>query len=350
MKKLLCLLLLFTPVSLLAQNDSRNATKELEKMSPAMNSSEADYNRFKSNKTLNKSAKHHRGDTFRCESYSGNRQHCYADTSGGIRLKRQLSYNNCRGNWGYDYYGVWVTNGCRAEFTTDRYQHHWGNNYRDDDFVRCESYGMRRNSCRVGNLGNAQVTLIHQLSHYNCQGNWGHNQSEIWVARGCKADFRISRYNPGYGNGYDHGDDINTLECLSNGSYVEYCQVPELAHVELLEVLNRRGNACRGNWGYDPRGIWVRNGCKARFGFQEYDFEDYDEGHYDNGYQSSYFDVKCKSRSKQMKICKAKNFNRVELKREISKGKYPCKGNWGVNRFGELFVKNNCYAEFRVWR
>lgn len=347
MKKILLISLFVFTLQANAQRTSKGEVKELEKMSSSMNSSEDQYNQFKTQKT--KSAKHRYGDTFKCESYNGQRQHCYADTSGGIRLKRQLSYNNCRGNWGYDYYGVWVTKGCRAEFTTDRYQNHWGNNYRQDDIVRCESYGMRRNNCSVGQLRNAQVTLIHQLSRYSCQGNWGHNNKEIWVARGCKADFRISRYD----NDYDHGGnelDLQTIQCESRGNYMEYCEVPELEHVEIVDVLSRRGDSCRGNWGYDPRGIWVKNGCKAQFGFLEYQRENYDE-HYDDGaYQSRYFDVKCKSRSNQMKICNAKNFERVELKREISKGKYPCKGNWGINRFGELYVKNNCYAEFRVWK
>ena len=260
-----------------------------------MNSSEEEFNSFKGNKS--QPAKHRRGDVFKCESYNGQRQHCYADTAGGIRMKRDLSYNRCRGNWGYDYYGVWVTNGCRAEFATDRYQNHWGNDYRDDDFARCESYSLRRNTCRVGNLRNAEVTLIHQLSRHSCQGNWGRNNSEIWVARGCKADFRISRYNNGHGNnghgdnGYGdnhYEDDLNTLDCTSTSSYASYCQVPELEHIELLEVLNRRGDACRGNWGYDPRGIWVKNGCKARFGIREYQQNNYNDDHYDNGgYQNT---------------------------------------------------------------
>ncbi|HSB13902.1 MAG TPA: DUF3011 domain-containing protein, partial [Bryobacteraceae bacterium] len=56
--------------------------------------------------------------TITCSSNSGNRVHCNADTSGGVRMLRQVSGSPCRQNetWGYDSTGVWVDRGCRAEF------------------------------------------------------------------------------------------------------------------------------------------------------------------------------------------------------------------------------------------
>ena len=58
------------------------------------------------------------GGTFRCESDDGRTRHCNADTRGGVRINRQLSDSACiQGrNWGYDNSGVWVSQGCRAEF------------------------------------------------------------------------------------------------------------------------------------------------------------------------------------------------------------------------------------------
>ena len=54
-----------------------------------------------------------------CESDGSKRSHCRADTRFGVRLTRELSQNNCVLNrtWGSDEKGVWVSNGCRAEFT-----------------------------------------------------------------------------------------------------------------------------------------------------------------------------------------------------------------------------------------
>lgn len=56
--------------------------------------------------------------TIRCESDNGRYQYCRADTDNEVRLSRQLSSSACTQfrSWGYDKRGVWVDDGCRAEF------------------------------------------------------------------------------------------------------------------------------------------------------------------------------------------------------------------------------------------
>lgn len=58
------------------------------------------------------------GQSVRCESSDGRSRRCAADIRGGVQLKRQLSASPCiQGrNWGWDRDGIWVDNGCRAEF------------------------------------------------------------------------------------------------------------------------------------------------------------------------------------------------------------------------------------------
>ena len=53
-----------------------------------------------------------------CSSTTGEQQHCPADTSAGVMLVRQLGTNACLlgRSWGYDDRGVWVSEGCSAEF------------------------------------------------------------------------------------------------------------------------------------------------------------------------------------------------------------------------------------------
>jgi len=53
----------------------------------------------------------------RCES-DGRRRLCSADTSNGVHMSRQLSRSDCveGRSWGFTNRGVWVDNGCRAEF------------------------------------------------------------------------------------------------------------------------------------------------------------------------------------------------------------------------------------------
>jgi Protein of unknown function (DUF3011) len=57
--------------------------------------------------------------TLTCESDTNRTHTCAADTRFGVEIRRQLSHANCvyGKTWGYDTDGVWVSNGCRAEFT-----------------------------------------------------------------------------------------------------------------------------------------------------------------------------------------------------------------------------------------
>ena len=58
------------------------------------------------------------GRLFRCESDDGRTRECAANTRAGVQLVRQLSRAACiQGRtWGYGRNGIWVSDGCRAEF------------------------------------------------------------------------------------------------------------------------------------------------------------------------------------------------------------------------------------------
>jgi len=64
-----------------------------------------------------------REETIVCESDNSNRHFCSADTSHGVRLVRQLSRSACvQGrSWGFTDRGIWVRDGCRAEFVVERW-------------------------------------------------------------------------------------------------------------------------------------------------------------------------------------------------------------------------------------
>jgi hypothetical protein len=56
--------------------------------------------------------------TITCESRGHDRAYCAVDTRGGVRLVRQLSESRCESgrSWGTDRGGIWVSQGCRAQF------------------------------------------------------------------------------------------------------------------------------------------------------------------------------------------------------------------------------------------
>ena len=53
-----------------------------------------------------------------CSSTPGNREHCAADTTAGVVLARSFGESACLlgKTWGYDDTGIWVSDGCTAEF------------------------------------------------------------------------------------------------------------------------------------------------------------------------------------------------------------------------------------------
>jgi hypothetical protein len=70
-----------------------------------------------------------------------------------------------------------------------------------------------------------------------------------------------------------------TIECASRDYQYQYCRVDTRGEVKLIKQISdsecRRGNT----WGYDRNGIWVDDGCEARFrvGFDNDDRNDDDD-------------------------------------------------------------------------
>lgn len=136
------------------------------------------------------------GQVFRCESQDNRMRRCNVDTRYGVSISRRLSDAPCvQGrSWGYDRSGVWVDDGCRAEFVTGRGyggSQYPGGGYGQGRSVRCESGKSRYHRCNVPVYRGVQ--LQRKLSDSPCsQGSsWGWDRNGIWVDRGCRADFLV---------------------------------------------------------------------------------------------------------------------------------------------------------------
>jgi hypothetical protein len=125
-----------------------------------------------------------------CSSNNGKRNWCAIGNSRDVQLVRQISGSACiRGNtWGLDQRGLWVDNGCRAEFIIGR---SGPPPPPKPTIVTCSSNNGRRNWCAIGN--SRDVQLVRQISGSACiRGNtWGLDQRGLWVDNGCRADFRV---------------------------------------------------------------------------------------------------------------------------------------------------------------
>ena len=144
------------------------------------------------------------GGQMTCASDDGRRHYCPVNTSQGVRLVNQRSKTACvQGNtWGFDRKGVWVDRGCRADFFVPAEQRGGGPGYGpgpgpgrppyNAPIVNCSSNNGKRNYCSADT--SRGVSLARQISGSACvQGQtWGYNRGQIWVDRGCRADFRLS--------------------------------------------------------------------------------------------------------------------------------------------------------------
>ena len=137
------------------------------------------------------------GQAIRCESTDNRTRHCDMDTRGGVFLSRRLSDASCTQGrtWGYDSRGVWVTGGCRGEFTSGSGGYPPGNGYGQGygggRVVRCESQDGRSRHCSAPVQRGVQ--LLRKLSDSACiEGRtWGWDRDGVWVDRGCRAEFSV---------------------------------------------------------------------------------------------------------------------------------------------------------------
>ncbi len=149
-----------------------------------------------------------------CRSLNNRYQRCNVDTRNRVELLNQISGTNCvQGrNWGFDARGIWVNNGCQANFgygygSFGGSGGSWGGNNGAQGFagqLECRSENNRYQRCAANTRG--RVELLRQFSSTNCvQGrNWGWDNSSIWVDNGCQA-----RFGYGFGNVSGNYDNDN---------------------------------------------------------------------------------------------------------------------------------------------
>jgi hypothetical protein len=134
------------------------------------------------------------GANVSCDSRDYRYEFCYvAPRVLRADLVRQKSQTPCvlGRNWGWRGDGVWVNEGCAADFVV-----------RTDygpvptpgpGLVHCESSGYRYNFCATGPIRDAQ--LVEQTSRAQCirGSTWGTQRDGIWVDNGCEGRFRVTR-------------------------------------------------------------------------------------------------------------------------------------------------------------
>lgn len=298
------------------------------------------------------------GSVMRCESPDGGYRHCPTTTGQGVFLRRPLSRTPCSYdvNWGVDRNGIWVDDGCRAEFRIASRFDRPGSSA-ESRIVRCESQDGQRRLCRVD--GATNVDLERQLSSRECaQGrNWGWNRDGIWVDGGCRADFRVytgrggrpgdgwNRPTPG-GGGYPGGDRYGVIRCESRDGRQEFCRADTSDGVTLEKQLSDTDCVYRDNWGYDREGIWVERGCRA-----EFRLSGRRPGASPNWGDSSASgsEIRCESEGGRREFCRAETRYGVTMEKQLSREDCRFNYSWGYDRSG-IWVDRGCRGVFRLGR
>ena len=213
----------------------------------------------------------------KCESWNYKPAQCPVANIVDARLVDSLG-GNCRQgpDWGFDRRGIYVNNGCRAVF--DVRVETFGGGYPGGSYpgggyppgsghrqvVRCESSDYRTIRCPMNTHGGVRVSR--QISKTQCQlgRNWSFDRNSVLVKDGCRADFIANEVGSGGNWGGGNGNNPSSVECYSYDYRPARCSANIIRGVTVDRVFG--GECIQGRtWGWDNRGIWVNNGCRARF-------------------------------------------------------------------------------------
>jgi hypothetical protein len=159
-----------------------------------------------------------------------------------------------------------------------------------------------------------------------------------------------SGYDPRYGSGsgrYGQGNrpGSSVILCESNDGRVARCAADTRGGVRLVQRESKAACVEGRSWGQDPRGIWVSNGCRARFEVGSA----YVAPGRGRGSDRGGGIVVCESQNERRQLCAVPgNVRQVQLVRQLSDTQCRENANWGLQR-GAIWVDRGCRAEFRVY-
>lgn len=129
----------------------------------------------------------------------------------------------------------------------------------------CESHFNKTQQCPF----EGRARLARQLSVTRCveDDNWGQRRGMLWVTDGCRAEFVAEERGRGRWpkHGRDRDDDGERLVCESFEEKEKQCRIRVRHEVRLIKQKSVTRCIEDRNWGWDRRGVWVNDGCRAEF-------------------------------------------------------------------------------------
>jgi hypothetical protein len=170
-----------------------------------------------------------------------------------------------------------------------------------------------------------------QLEYYLDQVN-----NNGWTLSQVQQDIGVSQGNSYGGWRPSQGWQAQEVVCSSDSRAYRECPTPFYGRARVTQQLSKA--ACRegSNWGQRQGLIWVREGCRARFG------EDPGSVAWSSG---SGRHATCESQDGRYRECPVNFTGRAQIFRQRSSSACIYNRDWG-QRFGTIWVSNGCRAEF----
>jgi hypothetical protein len=213
-------------------------------------------------------------NVFTCSSDNGQLHSCRVNTNAPIQFIRQRSHAECIAGqtYGIDRGGVWVTNGCRADFAVGYQgaynQGTYNNGGNDNDADDQNNNGnWRRRHHRDGDYNG---TYSQNGPYNNDPYNNEPNNSGSYD--------RPGTYQGPYNNGgyINSGEQIHYYGTYKNGrtkcsadrgAGQTFCSTG--GQLSDATIVRQNGSCQRGqNWDVSQYGLWVADGCSAEFQIQ----------------------------------------------------------------------------------
>jgi len=196
--------------------------------------------------------------------------------------------------------------------------------------VRCESADLSRVHCPMDTRNG--VDLVRQISENACirESDWGVDANGVWVARGCRAEFRAR----------GEADLVarQMIRCESSGGRTRSCPVTlRGAPVRLLRQLSALPCRRDESWGTSRNEVWVSRGCKGEF----------EIGDRDAGFPPGPRLLTCESKDQIRRDCGTTVERGVTLVRQLSGMACEEGRTWGWDA-ERVWVDKGCRAQFSV--
>jgi hypothetical protein len=275
--------------------------------------------------------------TVRCESKGQAPVQCPIPPNAKVELARTLSQEACRQrhNWDVAANFVWVSGGCRADFTVTSvgYGPGTGNASANPNQLRaCRSEADRR----MPAYSYDQISVEPESR----EGSVAYVRWRAGTATGLCAvhpNGRVLQFTTDAGGGWNGAGTTTRIVCESRRTDREECRIPSGARIRLLRQTSQ--NPCRLNdtYGQGADYIWVAEGCRG-------EFEVVTAG---GGGGPGASRVVCASAVNTRRKCAIPPGAQARLVRQMSE--VPCRTgqNWGVGA-DYVWVARGCSGEFGV--